>query len=272
MILDALDLAGGVVVTGHVHIEIGGELFVDLCEELPEPPRGAGGAAIRRPCRWPGPKRRKGWWWCRAPVVVAGPFRNTGRHGRTGWDRFIAWICDFFVYAHHQGPFGRIQIQPDHAVDLSTKKGSVDGSNDSARLRGQAEGPPVGGHRRLRHSGPGRLRPGRPVRSVLRLALQGNPHQLDNLLFGHRADRTRLRGVVQPVEPIGEEPATSSGFASKPDGMECGRGSSGPSVHRLVPSRHITPEPRHWPSDRLRSRRCLFNRSSSVSIFSMESV
>ena len=144
-----------------------------------------------------------------SPDVVGGLTLGHARHHRQhrlgpvqGLDPAL------LIHAEHQSPLGRVEVEPDHVVDLvdEVRVGGELERLDPVRL--EAEGAPDPRDRGLRQAGLSGHRPRRPVRRALRRALERSRDQRGNLPVGHRARTPGTRHVPEPGDPVLDEPRT----------------------------------------------------------------
>ena len=136
-----------------------------------------------------------------ADVVVAGPRRGAGQHGKHRCGAIERLDLGLLVHAQHQRPLGGIQVQPDDVADLGHEQRILGQLPRILFVRSQSERPPDPRHHRLRQPKVLGHRPRRPVRRIRGCGLQrGNDQRLDPVIADHPRP-TRPRLIDQPVQP-----------------------------------------------------------------------
>ena len=137
--------------------------------------------------------------------------------GRPGWVRSSAWICDFSSNAEHHRMGGRVDIEPDHLLELVGEFGVVGELEGAHPMRLQTLPGPDPAHRgRADPDRPGHRRRG-PVGRLMRRRLIGQfNHPVDR--FGRQRCDARGPGLVagQPRHPLRHKallPAPDHGLA-----------------------------------------------------------
>ena len=109
---------GGVVVTDQVHVQVGGDLLVQLGQELLE--LGGAVAAVDGADDLAGGHVQRGEQGgdAVADVVVGAPLGHAGHHRQHRRRAVQRLDLALLVHAQHQRLLGRVQIQPDDVADL----------------------------------------------------------------------------------------------------------------------------------------------------------
>ena len=213
---DCRRFVGGVVVTDQVHVQVGGDVVVQLGEELFE--LGGSVAAVDGAGDLAGGHVQRGEQGgdAVAQVVVGAPLGHPGHH-RQHRSRAVQRLnLGLLVHAEHQRLFRGVQVEADHVAHL------VDELRITADLEGvdlmrlEPERFPDPAHRRLGQSGFGGHRCPRPVRGVVGLTLQRRHDHLLDLGVGDHARRTRTWLISQPVEARLHEPPPPHPYRLRP--------------------------------------------------------
>ena len=163
----AVDLGSrvlGVVVEYEVHIEMGRDLGFDGLEELLElrrPVSAVQRADHRARCHVARGEQARG---AVTDVIVAAPLGGAGHHRQDRRDPIEGLDLGLLVDQEDDGPFGRVEVEPDDVLDLVDEE-RVGRKLEALRpVRLEPEGAPDEADRGLAH--PRRLghRPRRPVR------------------------------------------------------------------------------------------------------------
>ena len=110
------------------------------------------------------------------------------------------------INAEHNGSLGRVEVQPADVVDLLDELRVGRELELLLAVRLQSERLPGTPDRVLGDPQVCRQRPGRPMRRILRGALQRGCHDPLDLFIAHRSRPSRTRLVQQPLKPPLREP------------------------------------------------------------------